>query len=179
MGYLGKLIICMLFFFMCFGVGEFFACNDELMYYAHRIHLKIKARKAKKNIQQNDYEFSSYERPDRIRFLGKTICCLPILFLGFMLSMIVIYCPENGYSDAEELFLFFMSTVIISLLMVVIGLLLCCYSKLRNEERMFEAKHTEAEILKIIDEVKETQDYEFLVKYLKMIIRTEGGNHDV
>lgn len=130
------------FFFFC--VGEFYVCMNEFFYYAHRIHQKIKSIKAKKKADAfGNNEITPVDKPDRVKFLGKTICCLPILFFGFLISFIIAYAPENGYTDEYTyvLFAFLAFGIITSLLTVVIGLLLCCYSHLRKNRQNDEELH--------------------------------------
>ena len=130
---------------LIFGAYEFLACRKEILWFVHTISKKLKAGKRKSNINVfADDETQQEDKPDLMRFIGKTICCSPILFGGLWITLWLAYRPENGYPDEEYGQIITLIIVVISLLVEIIGLLLCCYSRLRRIGSEHESAYTKA-----------------------------------
>lgn len=138
MSYLLALIKHLAFAFLYFAFIEYLVCRKEISYYTHRLAQKIKSRKKKKSGRAADEtEAATAQKPDSLRFFGKTICCTPVLVFGYIFATFAAFSPEDGYSDSsvDTMLWLFVAGFIVSLLLVIIGILLCCYSRMREKDR--------------------------------------------
>lgn len=144
-----KLSVYMVFVFIAFVLCVFAVCSKEIRYYIHRVARKFKLGKKKKTSRiAYEEETSATKKPDKMKFVGKLICCLPVLIIYGYSAMFLSFSPEGGYTEdsIESVFISMVSAVVVSLLCVIIGLLLCCYSRLRKNAHDIEEIHAYIEL---------------------------------